>query len=52
MQAKEALTFNTSWKVPSVIAYQAKQFNNRIDNSWKQNLDTSLLYLDHKYVHP
>ncbi|TVY87329.1 PAN2-PAN3 deadenylation complex catalytic subunit, partial [Lachnellula willkommii] len=47
VQAKEALTFNTSWKVPSVIAYQAKQFNNRIDNSWKQNLDTSLLYLDH-----
>ena len=46
----EAVTFNTSWKIPSIITYQAKGGNNRIDNSWKTNLDTSLLYLDHKYV--
>jgi PAB-dependent poly(A)-specific ribonuclease subunit 2 len=48
IKAEEALTFNTNWKVPSVITYQVKLANNRIDNSWKQNLDTSLLYMDHK----
>ncbi|KAF4632859.1 hypothetical protein G7Y89_g5257 [Cudoniella acicularis] len=47
IKAEEALTFNMSWKVPSVITYQVKAANNRIDNSWKQNLDTSLLYIDH-----
>ncbi|RWA06432.1 hypothetical protein EKO27_g8675 [Xylaria grammica] len=44
--AKEALTFNTSWKTPSVIIYQVKTANNRLDSSWKQNLDSRLLYLD------
>ncbi|KAH8163511.1 hypothetical protein CIB48_g4741 [Xylaria polymorpha] len=43
---KEALTFNTSWKTPSVIIYQAKTANNQLDSSWKQNLDARLLYLD------
>ncbi|RDW85660.1 PAB-dependent poly(A)-specific ribonuclease subunit PAN2 [Coleophoma crateriformis] len=43
----EALAFNTTWKVPSVLAYQIKAANNQIDNTWKQNLDTSLLYIDH-----
>jgi PAB-dependent poly(A)-specific ribonuclease subunit 2 len=46
----EALTFNTTWKLPSVIAYQIKASNNHIDDSWKKNLDTSLLYKDTKYV--
>ena len=44
----EALTFNTNWKLPSVIAYQIKSANNRIDDSWKKNLDMSLLYKDTK----
>ncbi|KAI0477313.1 PAB-dependent poly(A)-specific ribonuclease subunit PAN2 [Xylariaceae sp. FL0804] len=43
---KEALTFNTSWKTPSVLAYQVKSANNRLDSSWKQNLDSRLLYID------
>lgn len=43
---EEALTFNAAWKLPSVIAYQHKTFNNFIDDSWKHNLDTSLLYQD------
>ncbi|RDL37203.1 PAB-dependent poly(A)-specific ribonuclease subunit PAN2 [Venustampulla echinocandica] len=47
IKAEEALTFNTSWKIPSVITYQVKVANNRIDNTWKQSLDTSLLYVDH-----
>ncbi|KAI1336970.1 PAB-dependent poly(A)-specific ribonuclease subunit PAN2 [Xylariaceae sp. FL0016] len=44
--AKEALTFNTSWKAPSVLAYQVKSANNKLDSSWKDNLDSRLLYLD------
>lgn len=48
IKTEEALTFNTAWKLPSVISYQIKQFNNMIDNSWKQNLDTTLLYIDTK----
>ncbi|KAI1186605.1 PAB-dependent poly(A)-specific ribonuclease subunit PAN2 [Nemania serpens] len=43
---KEALTFNTTWKAPSVIIYQVKAANNRLDSSWKQNLDARLVYLD------
>jgi PAB-dependent poly(A)-specific ribonuclease subunit 2 len=44
----EALTFNTSWKVPSVLAFQIKEANNKIDTEWKRNIDTSLLYQDLK----
>ncbi|GAP92580.2 putative PAB-dependent poly -specific ribonuclease subunit PAN2 [Rosellinia necatrix] len=43
---REALTFNTSWKTPSVIIYQVKAANNQLDSSWKRNLDARLLYLD------
>lgn len=43
---EEALTFNTSWKMPSVITYQRKEANNRLDATWKENLDSSLLYVD------
>ncbi|KAI0392158.1 PAB-dependent poly(A)-specific ribonuclease subunit PAN2 [Xylariaceae sp. FL0594] len=43
---REALTFNTTWKTPSVITYQVKSANNILDSSWKQNLDSRLLYLD------
>lgn len=48
VQKEEALSFNTSWKVPSVITYQQKVFNNKVDNSWKRKLDTSVLYMDKK----
>ncbi|KAA8565576.1 hypothetical protein EYC84_009428 [Monilinia fructicola] len=46
MPTEDALSFNSSWKLPSVITYQIKDQNNRVDNAWKQNLDTSLLYAD------
>lgn len=49
LRSEEALSFNISWKIPSVITYQLKGANNRVDNSWKQRLDTSLLYMDQKY---
>ncbi|RGP80901.1 pab-dependent poly a-specific ribonuclease subunit pan2 [Fusarium longipes] len=46
VSTEEALTFNTSWKVPSVVAYQVKDENNKIDTEWKKNIDTSILYQD------
>ncbi|OTB09293.1 hypothetical protein M426DRAFT_77218 [Hypoxylon sp. CI-4A] len=49
--AQEALTFNTSWKTPSVITYQIKSANNQLDSTWKQNLDSRLLYLDLQGAH-
>ncbi|KAL2208105.1 putative PAB-dependent poly(A)-specific ribonuclease subunit [Sarocladium strictum] len=44
VSAEEALTFNSAWKVPSVVAFQVKEANNKLDSEWKKNLDTSLLY--------
>ncbi|KAF4469696.1 PAB-dependent poly(A)-specific ribonuclease subunit PAN2 [Fusarium albosuccineum] len=46
VSTEEALTFNPSWKVPSVVAYQVKEANNKIDMDWKKNIDTSILYQD------
>jgi PAB-dependent poly(A)-specific ribonuclease subunit 2 len=46
VSTEEALTFNSSWKVPSVVAFQVKEANNKIDNEWKNQLDTSLLFND------
>lgn len=47
--AEEALTFNTSWKTPSVITYQLNMANNKIDVNWRDKLDSTLLYYDLKY---
>lgn len=41
---EEALRFEPSWKMPSVIAYQIKSARHVIDDAWKTNLDPSLLY--------
>lgn len=41
---EEALRFEPSWKLPSVLNYQLKAARNKIDDSWKQSLDTSILY--------
>ncbi|CAJ2505173.1 Uu.00g125670.m01.CDS01 [Anthostomella pinea] len=46
ISSQEALTFNTTWKTPSVLTYQVKTANNQLDSSWKKNLDDRLLYLD------
>ncbi|OAR02912.1 hypothetical protein LLEC1_04548, partial [Akanthomyces lecanii] len=46
VSTEEALTFNPSWKVPSVISFQVKNANNKIDSTWKDQLDTSVLYQD------
>jgi PAB-dependent poly(A)-specific ribonuclease subunit 2 len=41
---EEALRFEASWKLPSVLTYQLKTARNKIDDSWKDSLDTSILY--------
>jgi PAB-dependent poly(A)-specific ribonuclease subunit 2 len=41
---EEALRFEPSWKLPSVLTFQAKAARNKIDDSWKDSLDTSILY--------
>ena len=39
----EALRFDPAWKLPSVLVYQVKSASHIIDDSWKENLDPSLL---------
>lgn len=46
---EDALDFTPKWKMPSVLCYQAKSVSNVVDNSWREHLDTSLLYLDLTY---
>ncbi|KAF2091807.1 hypothetical protein K490DRAFT_70560 [Saccharata proteae CBS 121410] len=41
---EEALRFDPSWKLPSVLTYQSVKASHHIDDSWKDRLDTSLLY--------
>ncbi|CCF38705.1 PAB-dependent poly(A)-specific ribonuclease subunit PAN2 [Colletotrichum higginsianum] len=48
VSTEEALSFHPGWKMPSVIAFQVKEANNKIDMDWKKNIDTSLLYEDTK----
>ncbi|KAF2453731.1 PAB-dependent poly(A)-specific ribonuclease subunit PAN2 [Lineolata rhizophorae] len=47
---EEALRFDATWKLPSILTYQMKSARHNIDNSWKQHLDTSLLY--HRWPAP
>jgi PAB-dependent poly(A)-specific ribonuclease subunit 2 len=44
---KEALLFNQGFKLPCVLSYQIKSAHGAIDESWKENLDTVLLF--HQY---
>ncbi|KAI9806554.1 MAG: poly(A)-specific ribonuclease [Piccolia ochrophora] len=44
---EEALRFAPSWKLPSVLTYQVISANNGVDNSWRERLDTTLLYNDY-----
>ncbi|KAJ9385489.1 hypothetical protein DTO063F5_4264 [Paecilomyces variotii] len=40
----EALKFNQPWKIPSILAYQVKGARHCLDDSWKNALDTTLLF--------
>ncbi|GAB1215349.1 poly(A)-specific ribonuclease [Aspergillus terreus] len=42
----EALRFNQPWKVPCVLAFQVKDARHAMDDSWKDALDTTLLFRD------
>ena len=41
---EDAVRFDATWKLPSVLAYQAKSASQVIDDSWKENLDPALLF--------
>ena len=43
---EEALRFAPSWKVPAILAYQVLSASHAVDDSWKDSLDTTLLYYD------
>lgn len=40
----DALGFDPRWKLPSVITYQVKSLSHAIDNTWKDHINTSVLY--------
>ncbi|KAL8812238.1 MAG: hypothetical protein Q9200_001179 [Gallowayella weberi] len=41
----EALRFATSWKTPTILTYQHQGGRNAVDDSWKDSLDTSCLFM-------
>ncbi|KAL9603784.1 MAG: hypothetical protein Q9219_000893 [cf. Caloplaca sp. 3 TL-2023] len=43
---EEALRFATTWKTPTILAYQYQGASNAIDDSWKTSLDTSCLFMN------
>ncbi|PUU76126.1 ubiquitin carboxyl-terminal hydrolase-domain-containing protein [Tuber borchii] len=49
VRKEDALDFAPKWKMPSVICFQARDPRNTVDNSWRNHLDTSLLYADYSF---
>ncbi|KAL8736688.1 MAG: hypothetical protein Q9166_000054 [cf. Caloplaca sp. 2 TL-2023] len=43
---EEALRFGTTWKTPTILTYQHQGASNAIDDSWKDSLDTSCLFMN------
>ncbi|KAL9012394.1 MAG: hypothetical protein Q9173_002834 [Seirophora scorigena] len=42
----EALRFATTWKTPTILAYQHQGGSNVIDDSWRDTLDTTCLFIN------
>jgi PAB-dependent poly(A)-specific ribonuclease subunit 2 len=42
----EVFTFNQPWKLPCVLSYQVKNARHGVDDSWKDELDTTLLFYE------
>ncbi|KAL4943712.1 hypothetical protein BDV06DRAFT_130472 [Aspergillus oleicola] len=42
----EALRFNQPWKSPCVLAFQIRNARHGVDDTWKNSLDTTLLFRD------
>ncbi|KAJ5724428.1 hypothetical protein N7493_006156 [Penicillium malachiteum] len=40
----EALRFTQPWKLPCVLAFQVRDARHAVDDSWKKNMDTTLLF--------
>ncbi len=51
IQKTDALHFPPTWKLPSILAYQIASASHTVDSSWKDNLDTTLLYYDWSINH-
>lgn len=51
---EETFNFSQPWKLPCVLSYQVKGARNRVDDSWKKELDTTLLFYEWsmKLVYP
>ncbi|KAL9599323.1 MAG: hypothetical protein Q9179_003596 [Wetmoreana sp. 5 TL-2023] len=43
---EEALRFAATWKTPTILAYQHQGGSNAIDDSWRDSLDTSCLFIN------
>ncbi|KAL5343654.1 ubiquitin carboxyl-terminal hydrolase-domain-containing protein [Aspergillus crustosus] len=43
---EEALRFDQPWKSPCILAFQVKDARNGVDDTWKNFLDTTLLFRD------
>jgi len=44
---REALHFNKSWKLPSIVTYQVKSAHGKVDETWRETMDTTLLYQEY-----
>ncbi|EER41383.1 PAB-dependent poly(A)-specific ribonuclease subunit PAN2 [Histoplasma capsulatum H143] len=42
----EVFSFNQSWKSPCTLAYQVQSSRHGVDDSWKSELDTTLLFYE------
>ena len=44
VSSQEAMLFDARWKLPSIITYQAKSMSHHLDNTWKSEIDTNILF--------
>ncbi|KAL1960354.1 hypothetical protein VTO42DRAFT_8314 [Malbranchea cinnamomea] len=46
LDRNEAFSFNQPWKIPCTLAYQIASARHGVDDSWKNELDTTLLFYE------
>ncbi|KAL8966737.1 MAG: hypothetical protein Q9183_003233, partial [Haloplaca sp. 2 TL-2023] len=46
VEREEALRFATSWKTPTIVTYQHQGASNAVDDSWRDALDASCLFMN------
>ncbi|KAI5288331.1 poly(A)-specific ribonuclease [Ascosphaera aggregata] len=47
VQRDEALSFQQMWKTPCTMTYQVKKARHIVDDTWKEGLDSSLLFFEY-----